>query len=84
METNLVRIGNSQGIRLPKSVIEQAGLNGPLELEVADGAVVIRVAKKSPREGWEAAAAECHAAGEDAVADWDATITDFDGDWTWP
>ncbi|MCO6044550.1 AbrB/MazE/SpoVT family DNA-binding domain-containing protein [Aeoliella sp. ICT_H6.2] len=83
MEINLIPIGNSQGVRLPKSVIEQAGLAGPLELEVADGAVIIRPAKKNPREGWEEEAAELHALGGDNVDDWDCTLLDFDGEWEW-
>ena len=57
MHTNLIRIGNSQGVRLPKAVIEQAGLTKDLELEVTDGGVVIRPAKR-PRQGWAEAAAE--------------------------
>lgn len=83
METNLIPIGNSQGIRLPKAIIEQAGLTGPLELEVADGAIVIRPKKKLPREGWEEEAEELHRLGDDNVDEWDATLLDFDGEWTW-
>ncbi len=80
MNINLIRIGNSQGIRLPKAVIEQAGLTGDLDLEVTDGAVIIRTAKQ-PRQGWAEAAAECHAAGEDQLDDWDTTTADFQGRW---
>ncbi len=80
MNTNLIRIGNSQGIRLPKAVIEQAGLTGDLDLEVTAGAVIIRSAKQ-PRQGWAEAAADCHAAGEDRLDDWDSTTTDFQGRW---
>ncbi|WP_425399751.1 AbrB/MazE/SpoVT family DNA-binding domain-containing protein [Aeoliella sp.] len=83
MDINLIPIGNSQGVRLPKSVIEQAGLTGPLQLEVADGAIIIRPAKKNPREGWEEAAAEIAAMGEDNVDDWDGTLNDFHGEWEW-
>ena len=42
MHASLVRIGNSRGVRLPKAVIEAAGLKEDLDLEVRDGAVVIR------------------------------------------
>jgi antitoxin MazE len=80
MHTNLIRIGNSQGIRLPKAVIEQAELTGELDLEVANGAVIIRSAKR-PRQGWAEAAAGCHSAGEDRLDDWDSTAVDFQGKW---
>ena len=82
METSLVRIGNSQGVRLPKAVIEQAGLTEHLELVVAKGAIIIRSAKRT-REGWEEAAAQCHMAGEDKLDEWDVTVGDFHGDWEW-
>ncbi|HEY7116628.1 MAG TPA: AbrB/MazE/SpoVT family DNA-binding domain-containing protein [Tepidisphaeraceae bacterium] len=60
MKAKLVRIGNSRGIRLPKAVIEQAGLrDANVELIVRDGEVVLRSPqtrarrKKNPRAGWD-------------------------------
>jgi antitoxin MazE len=82
METRLIQIGNSQGVRLPKGVIAQAELTTQLELEVANGAVIIRAARRT-RQGWEQAAAGCHAEGADQLADWDATVGDFHGAWEW-
>ena len=81
MQTNLISIGNSKGVRLPKAVIEQAGLTSQLEIEVSGNAVIIRSARQS-REDWASAAAACHQADEDQLADWDATIGDFEGDWS--
>ncbi len=50
--THLVKIGNSQGIRIPKPFIEQAHLEGKeLELQVVDGGLFITPMLK-PREGW--------------------------------
>ncbi len=46
MKTRLVRVGNSQGVRIPKPLIEQAGLQGDLEIEVKNRSVVIRSVKK--------------------------------------
>ncbi len=80
MRANLIRIGNSQGIRLPKAVIEEADLSGELDLEISDGAVIIRSAEKL-RDGWAEAAEECHSEGGDQLDDWDATIADFEGQW---
>ena len=79
MHVSLVRIGNSRGVRLPKTVIEAAGLKDDLDLEVRDGAVVIRNAQ-TRRHAWAEAAAACHAAGQDALEDWD--VTSDDGDWS--
>ncbi len=68
MRTRLVRIGNSQGICLPKAVIEQAGLSDELDLQVSDDCVIIR-ARQRPRRAWSEAAAACHRAGEDRLDD---------------
>ena len=81
MLVNLIRIGNSKGVRLPKAVIEQAGLEDEIDLEVKDGKVILSSAR-SARAGWETAAQACHAAGDDDLGDWDATLNDFDGLWS--
>lgn len=50
--TTLIRIGNSQGIRIPKVIIEQAQLeNKELEFKVTDDGLLIQPIKKH-REGW--------------------------------
>ena len=51
MKTNIIKIGNSQGIRIPKVVLEQAHLSGEVELEVLDEQIVIRKTSY-PRESW--------------------------------
>lgn len=49
---HLVKIGNSQGIRIPKPLIEQAQLEGKeLEFQVVNGGLFIAL-KLKPREGW--------------------------------
>jgi antitoxin MazE len=81
MQTNLIRIGNSKGVRLPKAVIEQAGLTSQLVIEVSGNAVIIRSARQL-REDWGLAAAACHQADEDRLDDWDTTVGDFEGVWS--
>ena len=55
MKARIVRIGTSRGIRLPKPLIEQAGLTDEVELKIRDGEIVIaRVGQ--PRQGWAEAA----------------------------
>jgi antitoxin MazE len=82
MKTKLVRMGNSRGIRLPKPLIEQAGLTDEVELEVRGNTIVI-VAKKTPRSGWEEAARKLHDDGGDRLLD-PPTPTHFDEtEWQW-
>jgi antitoxin MazE len=79
-----VRIGNSQGIRIPKTIIEQCGFRERVELTVR-GATLVVAALQGPRQGWEESLAK---AGQSAMneppqlpdhlaASWDAT------EWTW-
>ena len=50
--TTLIRIGNSQGIRIPKAIIKQAKLGDKeLEFEVIDEGLLIKPLK-APRKGW--------------------------------
>ena len=51
MKIKLIKIGNSFGVRLPKTVIEECGLTEKLNLEVDKGAVVITPVLP-PRLGW--------------------------------
>ncbi len=82
MKSKLVRIGNSRGVRIPKPLIDQAGLADEVELRVREGAIIISPAK-GPREGWTEAAKELCARKEDRLVD-DVMPTRFDDDeWQW-
>jgi antitoxin MazE len=67
--TQLIRIGNSQGIRIPKTLVEQAGLEDVrLELEVVQDGLLIKPVKKA-RQGWR----EAYEAAKDRVT--------YDSEW---
>jgi len=52
--TMLIKIGNSQGIRIPKPLIQQAHLeNANLELEVLENGLLIKPINNKQRESWE-------------------------------
>ncbi|PYR97908.1 MAG: AbrB family transcriptional regulator, partial [Acidobacteria bacterium] len=46
MKTRLVQIGNSRGIRLPKTVLAEAQLEDEVELKAEPGCIVIRSARR--------------------------------------
>lgn len=82
MKTRIVRIGNSQGVRIPKPLLEQSGLEGDVELRVTDTGILIAPVR-STREGWHAAAQLVRERGEDGLLD-EPTPTDFDRtEWVW-
>ncbi|MDZ7693701.1 MAG: AbrB/MazE/SpoVT family DNA-binding domain-containing protein [Balneolaceae bacterium] len=85
MKTKLVRIGNSQGIRIPKPVIEEIGLSGEIEMILKDNQIILRPAEQT-RKGWDNAFKKMAEKNDDRLIDkeeveapseWDKT------EWTW-
>jgi len=82
MKTHLVAIGNSRGIRIPATILKQAGLKDELDLRVRGSQVIIRSAHR-PRSSWEQACAEMAARGDDQLLD-PETPTAWDrSEWKW-
>ena len=84
MKTNIVQIGNSRGIRIPKALLEQCQLQDEVELELRDDHLVIRPAAK-PRSHWADAFRRMRKHEDDTLLDkeslpatgWDTT------EWEW-
>ena len=82
MKARIVRVGNSRGVRLPKALLDQAGLADEVELVAEPGRIVIEAAAR-PRAGWAEAAREMAERGDDTLLD-PPTPTGFDdAEWTW-
>ncbi|MCP4719282.1 MAG: AbrB/MazE/SpoVT family DNA-binding domain-containing protein [Desulfobacteraceae bacterium] len=83
--TTLIRIGNSQGVRIPKAIIEQAQLeNKELVFKISDDGLLIQPLQK-PRKGWKEEFDKILKVEETDSIDqeWlDAQLTD-DEDWEW-
>lgn len=78
MKVHLVKIGNSRGVRLPRAVIEEAGLEDAAELRVRKGAITLTPVRTT-RAGWAEAATTCHERGDDGlIMDFGNT---FDATW---
>ena len=52
MKSQIIQIGNSQGIRLPKVLLEESRITGDVELELHPDGILIRNAQR-PRAGWD-------------------------------
>ncbi|MEK6675635.1 MAG: AbrB/MazE/SpoVT family DNA-binding domain-containing protein [Planctomycetota bacterium] len=68
MKTRIVPIGNSQGIRIPKPLLEQTGLSGEVEIIAEDDVLVIRPITK-PRANWATAFQKMAHRGDDVLLD---------------
>ena len=82
MKTKIVRIGNSRGVRIPKPLLEQAGLEEEVELRIIESGIVIESVAR-PRAGWGGAAAALSESGGDGLLD-EPVGNDFDeSEWKW-
>ena len=82
MLTTLRKLGNSQGVIIPKPLLAQVGLTAEADMQVENGAIVLRPARRSPREGW-AAASQAIAAIEDDALVWSEFANEGDEALRW-
>jgi antitoxin MazE len=81
VKSRIVQVGNSQGIRIPKLMLEQSGIIENIEIEVSDGQILIKPASMA-RVGWDEAFAQMVVNGDeepilDVTNEWDDT------EWEW-
>jgi antitoxin MazE len=78
----VIKVGNSQGIRIPKLLLEQSGIQENVEIEVRDNQLIITAAPRS-RVGWADAFAEMAINQNDLLLD-NVTATSWDEtEWEW-
>ncbi|WP_282019190.1 AbrB/MazE/SpoVT family DNA-binding domain-containing protein [Salegentibacter mishustinae] len=52
METSIIKIGNSRGLRLSKTILEKYHIKDKVELILEKGHIILRPIE-SPRKNWE-------------------------------
>ena len=83
MKVNLVSIGNSKGVRIPRSIIKACGFGEQVEMRVSEGMVVLTPARNL-REGWNRAFERIAAAGDDALLVPEDMAHEWDEEeWAW-
>lgn len=82
MKTRIVRIGNSRGVRIPKPLLEEAGLEDEVQLTLGPDGILISPLT-APRAGWAEAASLASTRGEGGLLDSPGS-TRFDrSGWEW-
>lgn len=82
MKSHIVRIGNSRGIRLPKTLLQEAQLEDEVEIQAEAGRILISKPSQ-PRAGWAEAARRMREHDEDHLLA-PSTPTRFDKEeWKW-
>ena len=84
MRARVIKIGNSQGIRIPKPLLEQTGISDDVELEVEKNQIIIRPLT-NPRDGWDNAFKTMAEKGDDALLFGDEPISHSwdEEEWQW-
>lgn len=66
MNVSLISIGNSRGIRLPKTILEKYNIQDSIELILEKGYIILKPATKA-RKGWDKAFKKMHENGDDKL-----------------
>jgi len=66
MEVSVIKIGNSRGIRLSKTLIDKYSIKDTVDLILEKGQIVIKPLSR-PRKGWEKAFKEMSENGDDRL-----------------
>ena len=66
MELSIIRIGNSRGIRLSKSILDRYNIHEKVEIILEKGRIILKPIPYS-RQGWEEAFREMHKKKEDLM-----------------
>lgn len=85
IKTRIIKIGNSQGIRIPKLLIDQAGLMEEVELQIENDRIIIS-SSQQPRQGWQEQFQHMAEVGDDQLIDATTVpqLTTWDEEeWTW-
>ncbi len=82
IRSKVVKIGNSRGIRIPRTVLEQAGLTDEVEMTVEGNKLIIQ-ASRHPRQGWEERFADMADKGDDQLLDETSPNQWDEEEWTW-
>jgi antitoxin MazE len=82
MKAQVVPIGNSRGVRIPKALLELCRIQQVVDLSVKGETLLIRPVKRRPRAGWEAAFQAMHERHDDRLLIGDRVDLDL-GSWEW-
>ena len=82
MEVAIRKMGNSQGVLIPKPILAQVGLEGTADLQVRNGVIEIRPIRRDPRQGWADDARRLAMQGDDALV-WPEVADAADAEWVW-
>ncbi|MDD3828732.1 MAG: AbrB/MazE/SpoVT family DNA-binding domain-containing protein [Anaerolineae bacterium] len=84
IKSRIVKIGNSQGIRIPKLLLEQTSLEDEVELVLEEDQIIVRPAQRV-RKGWDEAFKAMGKRADDGLLDAEAPVSNEwdEAEWEW-
>lgn len=83
MKTQIRKMGNSQGVLIPKPFLVKTGMDlGEVDIDIESDTIVIRKLQARPRQGWAEASRALAAAGDDKLV-WPEVVNESDKDLVW-
>ena len=67
MKINIIPMGKSKGIRIPKIVLDQCRIKRVIDLQVQGNQIIIKSVNNPPRQGWARDFKRMHQRGEDKL-----------------
>ena len=82
MILDIVKIGNSQGIRIPKNILEECGISEQIDIEVKIHSILIKPV--NPRKNWAESFKKMRENEDDKMLiDDNIDLENEDGEWEW-
>ena len=66
METAIVKIGNSKGLRLSKTILDKYNIKDKVEIILEEGRIIL-IPVETPRQNWETAFEKMSIEGDDKM-----------------
>ncbi|MFM7017366.1 AbrB/MazE/SpoVT family DNA-binding domain-containing protein [Flavobacterium sp.] len=66
METAIIKIGNSKGLRLSKTILEKYNIKDKVEIILEMGQIILKPIE-SPRKNWESSFEKMNKEGDDKM-----------------
>jgi antitoxin MazE len=86
MDGSIIKIGNSQGVIIPKRILKKLGSTKRFNIREKDGCLIfVPLQEGKPRENWDKLFSLANKNGENNESDpFSALSNDFDNtEWTW-
>ena len=67
MELNIISIGNSKGLRIPKTILKQCAITNKVNLNIQKNKIIITPIKHNIRQNWNKLFQNMHKKNDDTL-----------------